>query len=77
MIGAYPLSFGTTVQIISMLRRQQLDGMDSNFVNIRNELIRKVTLNDVNRVAKKLINPEKLTFIVVGKPKDLKIGESK
>lgn len=77
MIGAYPLSFGTTIQIIGMLRRQQLDGMGADFVNIRNELVQKVTLDDVNRVAKKLINSEKLTFIVVGKPEGLKIGESK
>jgi len=28
-------------------------------------------------VAKKLINPEQLTFIVVGKPDGLKTGESK
>ena len=77
MIGTYPLAFGTTFQITGMLRRQQLDGMDSNFVNERNNLIQKVTLEDVNRVAKKLINPEKLTFIVVGKPDGLKTGESK
>ncbi len=77
MIGAYPLAFGTTFQIIGMLRRQQLDGMSPNFINERNDLIQKVTLDDVNRVAKKLINPEQLTFIVVGKPDGLKTGESK
>jgi zinc protease len=77
MIGSYPLAFGTTFQIIGMLRRQQLDGMSPNFINERNDLIQKVTLDDVNRVAKKLINPEHLTFIVVGKPDGIETGESK
>lgn len=77
MIGAYPLAFGSTYQIIGMLRMQQLDGMSPNFVNERNRLIEKVTLEDVNRVAQKLLNPEKLTFIVVGNPEDLAVGESK
>lgn len=77
MIGAYPLAFGSTYQIIGMLRLQQLDGMGPNFSNERNQLIEKVTLEDVNRVAKSLLNPEKLTFIVVGRPDGLKAGESK
>ncbi|WP_052045848.1 M16 family metallopeptidase [Candidatus Paracaedibacter symbiosus] len=76
MIGSYPLAFGSTAQIVAMLRMHQLDGMRPNFINERNDIIRKVTLEDVNRVAKKLLNPEKLSFIVVGKPEGLKAGES-
>ncbi|MBI2977772.1 MAG: insulinase family protein, partial [Rhodospirillales bacterium] len=34
----------------------------------RNGLIEKVTLDDVNRLAKKLLDPKRLTVVVVGKP---------
>lgn len=77
MIGAYPLSFSSTYQIIGMLRMLQLDGLPAHFVNERNHLIEKVTLEEVNQVAQKLLQPEKLTFIVVGKPEELKAGETK
>lgn len=76
MIGAYPLAFGSTYKIVALLRFYQLDELGPNFINERNELIQKVTLEDVNRVAKKLLTPEKLSFIVVGKPEGFKVGET-
>lgn len=74
-MGSYPLAFGSTYQIVSILRIYQLDGLGPNFINERNDMIAKVTLEDVNRVAKNLLKPEKLTFIVVGKPEGLNPGE--
>lgn len=76
MIGSYPLAFGSTYQIVGVLRFYQLDGLGPNFINERNDLVQKVTLEDVNRVAKKLLNPEKLSFIVVGKPEGFKAGDN-
>jgi zinc protease len=34
----------------------------------RNALIEAVTLDDIRRVAKRLIDPEALTFVIVGRP---------
>lgn len=76
MIGAYPLAFGSTYQIVGILRFYQLDGLGPNFINERNDLVQKVTLEDVNRVAKKLLHPEKLSFIVVGKPEGFNAGDN-
>ncbi len=71
LMGGYPLGFSSTGRIVALMRSYQLDGLDADFINRRNNLIEKVTLDDVNRVAKKLFQPEKLTFIVVGSPQNL------
>lgn len=76
MMGAYPLAFGSTYKIVALLRFYQLDKLAPDFINERNKMIQKITLEDVNRVAKKLLMPEKLSFIVVGKPEGFKAGEA-
>jgi zinc protease len=37
-------------------------------------LIRAVTLDDVNRVIRRLFNPDAFTFVVVGQPEGLEAG---
>lgn len=71
MTGAFPLGFGSTPQIVGLLSNYQQDDLGADFINKRNDLIKQVTLDDVNRVAKTLIQPDKLSFIVVGKPEGL------
>jgi zinc protease len=71
LIGGYPLGFSSTGQIVALMRNYQLDELDTDFINRRNELIRKVTLEDVQRIAQKLIDPDKLSFIIVGQPENL------
>ena len=46
----------------------QMEGLPIDYVSHRNEKIEAVTLADVNRVAGTLMTPDKLTFVVVGKP---------
>ena len=53
------------------------DGLPTDFINKRNDLIRAVTLTDVNRVASTLLQPDKLSFIIVGKPEGLPKNEGK
>lgn len=71
LIGGYPLGFSSTGQIVALMRNYHLDGLDPDFINRRNDLIQKVTLDDVHRVAQKLIEPDKLAFIIVGQPENL------
>ncbi len=49
----------------------QVLGLPPDYVTTRNDKVKAVTLTDVNRVAKSLMTPDKLTFVVVGQPKDL------
>jgi zinc protease len=71
LIGSYPLGFTSTKQIVGLLDVYQTDGLGSEFISQRNGEIQKITLEDVNRVAKTLLQPNKLSFIVVGKPEGL------
>ena len=47
---------------------QALDNLGIDYIDKRNGYIEAVTLEDAKRVAKKLYQPEKLTFAVAGKP---------
>jgi zinc protease len=67
MTGAYPLRFDGNGRIASILVGMQILGLPSTYPAERNAKVEAVTLDDVNRVAKSLLTPDKLSFIVVGK----------
>jgi len=68
LTGAYPLRFDGNGPIANILAGMQMRKMPRDYIARRNDLIEAVTLADVNRVAKRLMAPEKLTFVVVGRP---------
>lgn len=70
LTGSYALRFGSSPRIAAMLTGVQLENLGPDFFDIRNSLIEKVTLGDVNRVAKSLLRPENLTLVVVGQPEN-------
>ena len=59
------------VKIAGVVHGYQAAGRDIDYVNRRNDLIRAVTLADVNRVIRRLLNPDAFTFVVVGQPEGL------
>ncbi|WP_204112810.1 M16 family metallopeptidase [Shimia biformata] len=68
LTGAYPLRFDGNGAIASILVGMQAEGLPLDYVATRNDKVNAVTLDDVNRVARELLRPEKLHFVVVGKP---------
>lgn len=72
LTGAYPLRFNGNGPIASILVGMQMDGLPRDYVVTRNQKIDAVTLEDVNRVAKELLDPAGLRFVVVGEPEGLK-----
>lgn len=68
MTGAYPLRFDGNGAIANIVAGMQFQGFDIDYVNIRNDLVRAVTLEDIHRVSRRLARPEALHFIVVGRP---------
>ena len=68
MIGAYPLRFDGNSTIASILVGMQVNGFPIDYPKTRNDKLRAITLDDVNRVAKRLFKPEDLHFTVVGQP---------
>ncbi len=71
LTGAYPLRFDGNAPIARILVGMQMEGLPPSYVNDRNGYVEAVTLEDANRVAAELYDPQKLTFVVVGKPQGI------
>ncbi len=71
MTGSYPLRFDGNAPIASILVGMQMEGLPIDYPAHRNDKINAVTLADVNRVAKQLMDPGHLSFTVVGQPEGL------
>ncbi len=69
--GSFPLSLDSSARIASILVSVQLDDLGIDYLNRRAKIIDAVTLDQVNKVAKRLLKPALLTFVVVGNPKDV------
>ena len=68
MTGSYARGFATSRGIAGALVGWQEENMGMDYAQRRNALIAAVTLADINRVAKRLVEPDKLMFSIVGKP---------
>ncbi|SEK05819.1 Peptidase M16 inactive domain protein [Marinovum algicola] len=71
LTGAYPLRFDGNGPIANILIGMQMDGLGPEYVTERNALVEALTLDEVNRVAAELYDPEALHFVVVGQPEGL------
>ena len=68
LTGSYPLRFSSSRQIAAMMTGIQLERLGIDYIDQRNSFINSVTLDDVNQVAKKLLDADSLTVVVVGQP---------
>jgi zinc protease len=68
LTGSFPLRFDGNGRIANVLVGMMSEGLPASYVNDRNGYIEAVTLEDVKRVAKRLMKPDGLRFVVVGKP---------
>jgi zinc protease len=66
-----PLRLDSTRAIAGTLLALQLDGLPPSYLDTRAADIRAVTLDQVNSLARRLLDPAKLTFVVVGQPAGL------
>ncbi len=71
LTGAYPLRFDGNGPIARILTGMQMQGLPADYIATRNDKVRAVTVEDVNRVAKELLDPDGLQFVVVGRPEGL------
>jgi zinc protease len=71
LTGSYPLRFDGNGPIADILVGMQLDGRPMDYVQKRNGYIEAVTKEDIARVAKRLMTPDGLRFVVVGQPAGL------
>jgi len=68
LTGAYALRFESSSSIANQLLWIQIEDLGIDYVNRRNELVEAVTLDDIRRVAKRLIEADRLITTIVGKP---------
>jgi len=68
LTGSYALRFDTNSKIASQLLGLMQEDFGPDYVDKRNGLVEAVTIEDAKRVAKRLLQSDKLTVVVVGKP---------
>ena len=68
MTGSYPLRFDGNDEIADILVGMQMDGFPIDYPATRNARVEAVTLDDVKRVAARLLVSDKLHFVVAGQP---------
>lgn len=71
LTGAYPLRFDGNARIARIMVGMQMVGLPVDYIKTRNDLVNAVTLDEINRVAARLYQPENLHFVVVGQPEGL------
>lgn len=72
LTGAYPLRFDGNSRIAGIMAGMQLSGLPIDYIETRNDKVRAVTLEDISRVARRVLRPESLHFVVVGRPTGLR-----
>ncbi len=71
LTGSYPLRFDGNATIAGILVGMQMEGLPIDYISTRNDKVRAVTLEDANRVAARIFDPDALTFMVIGQPEGL------
>lgn len=67
LTGAFPLRFSSTSAVASILVSMQLDDLPIDHLETRNTQVEAVTMEDVTRVAQRLLKPDAMLVVVVGK----------
>lgn len=71
LTGAYALRFDGNAPIARILVGMQSIGLPASYITERNALVEAITLEEINRVARALFDPEALHIVVVGQPEGL------
>ncbi len=72
--GSFPLNLTSSGRIAGLLVAMQRHKLGIDYIGRRANLINQVTLADLSRVAKRLLQPGKMLTVIVGDPPPLKEG---
>lgn len=67
LVGSYPLRFDSSQKIAQQLVGMQLEDIPVSYMVERADLIRAITVEDIRRVAERILN-EPLSLVIVGQP---------
>ncbi len=71
LIGSFALRFDTSAKIAQQLLAIQLDDLGMDYIDRRNGEIEAITVDDIKRVAKRLMGPKNLIVTVAGAPEGI------
>jgi zinc protease len=69
--GSFPLRLDSNAKIATMLTAIQISKLPIDYIDRRPGFINAVSIEDIQRVAKRLLRTEAITFVIVGDPKDI------
>ncbi len=79
-VEAFPTQFATAAAIAGLLAADELTGRypkHANFWAEYRDRLRAVTAQDVQRVARRLVDPTKMAVLMVGDTKEMSLGDPK
>ncbi len=76
LTGSFALRFDSNAKITSFLVGAQSANLPIDYIDTRNGLVEAVTLEDIKRVAERLLKPDDLFVVVVGKPEGMESADS-
>jgi zinc protease len=76
LTGSFPLRMDTNAKMVRLLAAMELYGLGLDFPEKYQRLINQVTPEDVLRVARTYLNPDKFLLVVVGDQKEIQLKES-
>jgi len=68
LTGSYALNFDSSVKIARGLRQIQVNGLPIDYIEKRNDMVNAVTVEDIQRVAKRILGDGTLLVVAVGTP---------
>ncbi len=68
LTGAYALRFDGNAPIARIMVGMQMIGLPVDYIRTRNDQVNALTLEEINRVAARIYQPDELHFVVVGQP---------
>jgi zinc protease len=71
LTGVFPLRAETQEGLTNLLVSQQLFDLPANYLQTYRDKVNAVTLEDVERVAKKYISPDKIAIVIVGDAEEI------
>jgi zinc protease len=76
LTGSFPLRMDTNAKLVRLLMAIELYGLGLDFPERYSQLINQVTAEEVLRVARTYLQPEKFLLVVVGNQKEIQLKES-
>jgi len=77
LIETFPSTFASKAQTVGVFAADEFTGRDPSYWQTYRDRIRSVTAADVQRVAQKYLDPDRMVILVVGDQKEIDVGDEK